>query len=330
MIYGFTVFYCLLFLTLNLNSIIKKNENNFIINKTLKSDFINKLSNLNEIKNNYHRVYLSKGLYPFLLHGYENDGIFSTVDLIDFNIAPFNGHFKNNTIEGFGDQRYYLNGWIDSHFHLINNEFFLDLYRIKYLLITEKELNNLKNKNFNQVSKITTSKNILKKELNTLEALGIDLDKSFSKEKIYIFERKISNMALDKVNFNKFLKNTSSCDINKLKCILDNEKLFHKSDHKLNRIKNAKFEIKNYSNGDYIFLPLLHDENWKIDYGEIYDFQKFGMFFHNKTNKINQTYELKYKDDYRLILRILFLITFILYFVFYFYLKKKFSKKKIN
>ena len=62
--------------------------------------------------------------------------------------------------------------------------------------------------------------------MNTLEALGIDLDKSFSKEKIYIFERKISNMALDKVNFNKFLKNTSSYDINKLKCILDNEKLF--------------------------------------------------------------------------------------------------------
>ena len=51
------------------------------------------------------------------------------------------------------------------------------------------------------------------------------------------------------------------------------------------------------------------------------------MFFHNKTNKINQTYELKYKDDYRLILRILFLITLFYTLYFLFLSKKKFSKK---
>ena len=92
------IIYTVLFLILSINSAYIKKENNFIVNKINKSEFINKLEKLNLNKNDYKRLYLSPGLYPYIQKGFENDGIFANTDLIKYNISPFNGFFKNNSM----------------------------------------------------------------------------------------------------------------------------------------------------------------------------------------------------------------------------------------
>ena len=325
LIFGLIIFYNMIFLSVNLNSIVKKDENNFILNRVENSELINSLSKLQKNKKNYYRVYLSKGLYPFILKGYENDGIFSNTDLIKYNIAPFNGHFKNNTIIGF-DEKYLLNGWIDSHYDLIENEFFLDLFRIKYLLITEKELRNLQNKNFNFVSKIQTNKVINQKEIKTLTSIGIQVENKFEKEKIIIFERKISNFALNNNNYKKLKKIVSNCKLEILSCILTNKKLFEKSKHKIERLDNAKFLIKDYSINTYIFLPFLYDKNWKTSLGKIEDINNYGMFFSSDETKLKKEFFIYYHDQIRIILKFIVIISLIIYIIIYFFLKKKFFK----
>ena len=68
-----------------------------------------------------------------------------------------------------------MHGYIGSDFKYINNEFFLNLFRINYLLISDQESKLLKNQNFNRIKEISTQKG-----------------------KLLLFERKVSNYSIDK------------------------------------------------------------------------------------------------------------------------------------
>ncbi len=326
--------YTFLFLTLNIHSMYTKKENNFVINEINESEFIQKLENLNLKKEDYKRLYLSPGLYPYILKGFENDGIFANTDLIKYNLSPFNGFFKNNSMHGFGDKEIKMSGWINPHFKYINNEFFLDLYKIEYLLISEKELKNLNNFKFKKIDTINTSKDISDREIKQLQNKGILINLSSNqKEVLLLFKRKFTNYSLDEKNF-KFLKrNLMNCKSSKIDCILQNKELFQKSSHELIRFDNGFFKIQKYFDNDYLFLPFIYDKNWSSINGEFYNVNNFGMFFKKKNlkNKKNN-FEIKYFDNMRKSLRIISLLSILIliYFIYIFSISKRNSNHLIK
>ena len=312
------IIYTVLFLILSINSAYIKKENNFIVNKINKSEFINKLEKLNLNKNDYKRLYLSPGLYPYIQKGFENDGIFANTDLIKYNISPFNGFFKNNSMHFFGDLEHKMSGFISSHFKYINNNFFLDLFKIEYLLITEKELGNLTNVNFKIIDKIKTKKKVSEFEIRRLkERNGVTTNIPKNKNEIlYLFKRKFSNFSITENNLNSVKKNMVDCKLSIIDCLLNNENLFKKSKHTLTRESNGKFKIKKLQENEYIYLPFLYDKNWYSLDGKFYNLNNFGILFKKESNFNDKIeYEIEYVENNRKILKIISILSiFILFF----------------
>jgi hypothetical protein len=140
----FLLFYNFNLFVININYIKNNNVNNFIINKYKSTELINTLKDLNLSKNDYSRVYLSPEFYTKRWE-FRNEGFFSSSDLIDYNLSPFQGVYKNISLKGFADQNRLMYGKIESHFEYINNNFFLNFFNIKYLIIFEHELDKLDN-----------------------------------------------------------------------------------------------------------------------------------------------------------------------------------------
>ena len=145
------IFYSFLFFSINVENKINVNENNFIVNKVKNSELINELNDLNLKKEDYSRIYLSPNLFSEM-YNLEDDGLFAVTDLIKFNLAPFNGYFKYTSKKEFGDEFNIMKGYINSHYEFINNDFFLDLFKINFLLIAENELQYLQ-ENISQIAK---------------------------------------------------------------------------------------------------------------------------------------------------------------------------------
>jgi hypothetical protein len=307
----FLIFYSLLFFTININNKINSNENNFILNKYKNTDFINTFVNLNLSKNDYNRIYLSPNLFPEIWNGYEDDGIFAVTDLTKYNLAPFNGYFKHTSMKHFGDERNLMNGYIDSHFEQINDEFFLNLFKINYLLISEDELGLLKNFNFDFVKKITSKKNSL-----------------------LLFKRKVENYSINKDNLYLLLNNLRNCKVrtlvskswvnedSKLDCLFRSKELFSISNHKLKRISNGVFSIKNKEINNYPVLPFVYDINWKSNNNNIINGDNFLMML-NTDNLNKKITVIKYSDNIRYTLKILSMMSFLIIFIIIIFNKKK-------
>ena len=294
------IFYSLLFFYININDKIKTNKNNFILDKYQNTEFINKLEDLNLSKNDYQRIYLSPSLFPHMWKGYEDEGIFAFTDLTKFNLSPFNGYFKYTSMKQFGDETNKMGGWIRSYYNLINDEFFLNIFKINFLLIVEDEINYLKNNNFNLIKKIKTRKHNL-----------------------FLFKRNVINYSIRDENLPILIKKLKSCKIrtlvsgtwvnsdSKLDCLLKNKNLFNHSTHQLTRISNANFSITNTTPNYYPVLPFVYDANWKSNNNNIIDGDNFLILLNTDDTKKNNTI-ISYKDDIRFFLKILSLVSFLL------------------
>jgi len=302
------IFYSFLFFAINVHNNIKANENNFILDKYKKTDFINKLEELNLSKNDYQRIYLSPNLSPEICCGYEEDGIFAVTDLIKFNLAPLNGYFKHTSMKHFGDEQHVMNGYIDSHFKYINNEFFLNIFKINYLLIEENELVKLENKNFKLIKQIKTSKNNL-----------------------FLYKRNVLNHSIKKENLNSLQTNLKNCKVrtlvsgawvnedSKLDCLLRNKNLFDQSNHYLSRVSNGIFHIKNIKTNNYPVIPFIFDENWKSSNDNIINLNNF-LILINNDNSLDKNVIISYEDNTRYFLKIISIVSFfilILFIIFY-------------
>jgi hypothetical protein len=296
----FLIFYTLLFFVINVHSIYIKNENNFIVDRFQESELITKLKKLDIQKNDHKRIYLSPELYSEIRHGYEKDGIFAVTDLIKFNLSPFNGWFKNTSMSGFGDDRSVMHGWIDSHFIYINNEFFLNIYKINYLLIKEKELKDLNNSNF----KI---KEIIKSE----------------KGNLYLFERQVLNYSIQDQYLNIFINNLAKCNKIKIQCLLENKNLFIQSDYSLRRHDNGKFFIDNVKNNELIFLPFVYDLNWHSADGTLYGVDNFIMLFRKESTNSSGAIQIEYMDKLRIFFKMLSISSFLILLLIIIYISRK-------
>ena len=305
------IFYSILFFYININDRIKVKENNFILDKYKNTEFINKLEDLDLSKNDYQRIYLSPSLFPELWSGYENEGIFAVTDLIKFNLAPFNGYFKHTSKKNFGDEFNIMNGIINSHFDLINDEFFLNIFKINFLLIAEEEIDSLKNDNFDLIKSIKTKKHDL-----------------------FLFKRNVKHYSINNENLSILIKKLENCKVrtlvskgwvnsdSKLDCLLRNEGLFDFSAHVLSRISNGHFSITNTTPNQYPILPFVYDVNWKSNNNNIINGDNFLMIINTDNLKENQTI-INYKDNTRFFLKILSLFSFLLLFLIIIFNKKK-------
>jgi hypothetical protein len=261
----------------NINLLRSNNSNNFVINKIQSSDLIKTLKGLSLKKNDYSRIYLSPKVFSNRFN-FTEEGIFSTTDLIQYNLSPFQGAFKNISLEAFKDQDRLMYGKILSHFKYINSNLFMDIFYIKYLLIFEDELSALDNLNWILVKRIEISNNKF----------------------LHLFKRDTKNLAVN--NVNKFISSFDSCMVildHPVDCLLKNKDFFYTANHKIVRIKNSFFEILD-ANNQLIVLPFLFDSNWRPN-PDIIEVGKFFMLYNSSSNAST----LYYFDYIRFSLRLI-------------------------
>jgi hypothetical protein len=297
----FILFYTFFYFFINVNYLRTNNPNNFIINRINNSDLQISLTNLHLTKNDYSRIYLSPKFYEDR-YNLQKEGFFSQTDLIKYNLSPFQGIFKNISFKGFGDEKRLMYGKINSHYKYINNELFLDIYHLKYLLIYEHEINQLKNKNWHLVDKI-----------------NISGDKN-----LYLYKRSVHNLSIN--NFKEFEKKLTECSGVKIDCVLKNHTFFFHSNHKLTRVQNAVFNISNISD-KYLVLPFVYDSNWHLNFNlfsSIIHVEKFLMIY--KSDLSQNFNEIHYFDMFRFVLRSISFATFSILLLIVFLEKNKLIK----
>ena len=293
------------------NNIVVKKEMNYDIDKYLKNFGGEHFDN---------KIYLSPDFYKDLnalkLRDYN---LFSTTDLVNYNLAPFNGSFKAIYLGQISKPWIKMRTYLYPTFEEINNELFLSIFNIKYLAIYEEEIKNLKNlDNFNLLKKINVKiyENKNEKKSFFLDKYGSFYEKDKNKKnlkKLLILERKNYD---DKVVINvEDLKKLDCKNEVIINCILIQENLFNFTQSvEIKKKSNTsnEFIFKNNSNETkYIVAPFVYDKNWKSASKE--------SILHNEKKmmiiKVDKELSIKYSDSIRNLFRIIALSTLGLIFI---------------
>lgn len=306
------IFYSFLFFVINVGNKINLKDNNFIVNNINNSELIKELYDLNLRKEDYSRIYLS----PDLLSEYatmkdlKNEGLFAVTDLIKFNLAPFNGYFKYTSKKEFGDEFRVMRGSIKSHYELINNDFFLNLFKINFLLVAEKDLNLLE-KNTQFIKKIKTSH-----------------------DNLYLIKRKVINYSVHRDNFKELKTSMENCKVrtfknkkwvnkdSKLDCLLKNKNLFDISNHNLLRLSNGVFNFKDIEKNSYPVTPFIFDKNWISNNNNIINLSNFLLLL-NTESKLDDNIIISYEDNIRYFLKVISILTLLILTLYIFFISKK-------
>ena len=272
-------------------------RSNLKINKKYEdSEFYNYFKNFKN--NNFSKVYLSPSIWKSFDEGTEYDffldgNVFNPVDLIEYNLYPFNSIFKLSSkiplrmpIDKFYSE-------IDSRYSDINNSNFLNTFHIQYLFITEEE------------SKFTNLD-------------GYKLLKSFNSqnEKINFYQLKtVNKMTIKDTNINLVKK---CIDKEVVYCLIDNMDPIDNEFINMSRKGLNKYDISNKSNKKLNFiLPFLHDKSWKIKNAKIYEIKDSLSYI---ILLPNQKVSIYYRDDTRIFLKLISVLTFV--FLSFFVLRK--------
>lgn len=316
------IFYTFLFLFIHLEEKILIKPNNFILDKNKDSEIISKLNELNLVNSDYNRIYLSPNVYKNFSEKFSEDGLFSIIDFTKYNLAPLNGDFKFVSMKWFGDENKLLAGQIKSHLNLMNNEFFLNFFKINYFLIDEDEILNLKKQNLKKIYKINTSyKNVFLIERN-LKNLSI------SDENLELLKDNLSNCKVIKF-VNRIFINTNS----KLDCVLKNQNLFDETKFSLIRNYNGNFTINTNNAEDNLLLPFVFNKSWIIKNADVTLNDDFLFLIKVKSSK--EEINLNYFDKKLFILKIISTLSFFILIIVYLIYKirlnlfflKSFAKK---
>lgn len=203
--------------------------------------------NTNKIEN---RIYLSPKFYKDLNSlNLKNHGLFSNTDLIKLNLAPFNGSFKGVYQGDFNKPFTKTRSYIVPSFNYINNEYFMNIFNIRFILIYE-----------NEIKDIINSSNF---KINSV--INVNKDKGKLDKKLYLLERTNYNNKIEvlKKNYEDLLSCKNEIIID---CIKKNQKFF-----KFNNKINLKFDRQNFHytfanlhNEDvFLLAPFLFNKNWK-------------------------------------------------------------------
>lgn len=251
-----------------------------------RSNFISqKDSHLNDFKkfltssNNQYgkKTYLSKRVFEKSRNGFRKYDIYSNTDFINFSIFPFNGWFKNISMDEIYKSKNIMHGFIGSNIDHINNKFFRANFSISKALLFKDELNQIKT-NYKIISNLNLSK--ISEEIFSI---------SFQNEGFPIIKPFFVNaLKKNNLNFNENFKideifNEKNFDLNK--------------NVSINKINDNQFLLINLeSNNHFIIFPFYDFKNWNCNSGgKIKISKQFAML----ELPHNQRIECKYIKKYR-------------------------------
>ncbi len=279
--------YSLFYFGKNLSG-ISRNSNNFIVDKPQSLSMINFFKSL-KVNKNFNRVYLSPEAYELLdRNNSAYYGIYTSKDLVKYNLIPFNVNFKNNisTIAFKKQGISYYYSQIVPKLEDLKNLFFLSLFNINFTFLSENELNLLDSNNYKIMDKIEVQN-----------------------KKFYFIENNISLLAIkDPEDLRQKVK---KCQKFIIECLNNEKNSFYKTNAKFIKKENSYYKIELDKNSTlYPVLPFIYDKNWRCNNTYCQSISNFLTFAENN----NKVVEIRYKDTVRALLRSisLFILTILL------------------
>jgi hypothetical protein len=295
------VIICLAFNFIEAVNIIKKSNNYYT------HSYGNFFTEINLNPNDLNRIYISPKIYEDIQGRKDKDknfflseGIYDVKELYKFNFQPVNVYLKNS--HGIIHNKYPGQMYWESYpsYKEIISDTFFNLFSIKFLLIYESELEDIK--------KTSNSFRIIK-------------SKTFNNQRILLL-KKIDSKLVTLRNISK----NNICKLNDtlLNCIelsKDSFDLINSKHVKLIRFRDSNYNIENNSSSkiNYVF-PFLNDKNWHID-GQLYN--KNNLFVITEI-KAHSSVNISHKNNIFQYLKLTsFLFMFILVLLIFFKTYKK-------
>tara|TARA_Y100000590_G_scaffold419127_1_gene520606 strand:+ start:2943 stop:4931 length:1989 start_codon:yes stop_codon:yes gene_type:complete len=276
---------------------VSKVPNNYIKNKVEDYKLINFLNDL-KLSNNFNRIYFGPEAFDLIHRGNKSRkyGIYNQTDLINYNLIPFNGYFKNVSSTKFFSLKPIdiMYTKIFPNLEHLSNPLFLSIFNIKYSFVSSNDLKYLTKKNYKTIKKIF-----------------------IENQQFYIVQNNIDFLTVN--NVEELNKKISQCKKIKIDCVLDNYKHFDLIDIKFEKIKNGYYKFLNTDQNTKVnlVLPFVYsNNNWKCNNKKCDNIGNFLIFYKN----FEENLSLKYDDKTRYYLKILSLLNLVILLVFLFYL----------
>ena len=229
-----------------------KNKN-ILVNNKVNSNIEKIFSNVVKGEIFENRLYLGPEIDKEIKKGkFNNLGIFSSTDFTKLNLSPFQGDFKNISLDQVQKSQFKMRGWLKSNYNEINNKVFLSIFKIKYLLLTNEDYKKLNNKND---FKILFDENIKDKNILFLERLDY-------KKHVIISKKDLNNVKCKKQEL--------------IDCIEKHKTLFVFTDKIiLKKLNRASYEYLGSLNDEYYLITnFIYYKNWQSKDGKIIDYDK--------------------------------------------------------
>ena len=268
----------------------KKYPLNYIDNiikiKPNTNEFHSHLNSLNSFK----KIYLGPDLYEDiqLMNNdyFVNKMILHTNDFLKYDIFPFNSWIKNQKLNSLREPKLKMYARTSPELHEINNNFFLNIFKIENILLYKKNINLIDKDLFNLINQIKTDQGVVL----ILQLKNI--------KNIILNSKKIEEIKNHKCGLYEVINCLIGQDF-----FLENDKII------FTRLGNLKYQIENVSNKDLDYLiPIISNNNWNL---------KKNIFsinpdLHVLTLKANSKVTLEY-DNYNLkLLKLLSILTLII------------------
>lgn len=286
------IFFLAVFIIFNFNY-LDKNKSNFIVNQKVEPKIFGVHEDFNY---GLYKTYFSPKVYSLLRNGFKNDGIYAVTDLFVDNYSPFNGWFKNYSVDDFQTPETKMHGRIDGNYDDLNNVNFLKNFLVGEIVFFESEIPKINIEKFKIIKKIKW------------------------RDETIIFAR-------IKGNGFPILKNEhfdySNCKKNqkKIKCLIEKNTFQENITIKKISLNNIQFQ-NNTSKEVNIIFPFSDINNWNSKTSVLkkdFNFKRIGIL---KLKK-NEISNFIYIDKLRVFLKVFSLLVLLLLI---FYIIKKHEK----
>ena len=286
-----------------------QSANNFIVNNPENNSLLEILKKIKIYDNQFDRIYFGPDFYN-IMNDKKNAplkkyGIYGPSDFLKFNLISFNVPLKNSSLEYFNKATRKMYSENKPLIEDINNKLFLNIFKIKYLLISSKEYQEIKNKNFflivDEIKFGQTQYFILKNQTYHLS--------------IIVSETQINN--IDRL---------IECKIDLRKCInkINQLNLYSYSENiEIKREGLNKYIVINKSpNVANLITPFIFNENWNTNENT----KRLGRYLQIIKISSNQKELLEYFDQIRFILKFFSITLFFILIIVLIKLKLNFFK----
>ena len=209
--------------------------------------------------------------------------IFAVTDLINLNVYPFNGWFKNFALNDLVKSDVKMHSKILSNYNMINNEIFLNTFLIRKIIFFESEIKNI---------------NI---------SYSIEKKIRINDDHIVIAKLKNTGIPVQKKEFENFF---NSCGKSKkIYCYLNDKNFTLDPKISFERLKPNNYLVTNLNSFPVKFIfPFSTIDKWSsfknIDKKK---FEKFGFVSMNAKEVVNT----QYQNKKRMLLKIISIFSFL-------------------